>query len=95
MCVMGVLCDLYAQEHNINDPWVPFFKEKNRDEQRYGFADSCVLRTPSIQVMEWAGIATRMGQLTTHAHELIRANDGGISFKRLAEMVMNIPSKAA
>lgn len=94
MCVMGVLCDVYAKFHKLARPWMEFVVIKP-PVTKFGFMSPDCIRMPSHEVIDWAGLTTRRGDLNQDGNILITMNDSGIDFRVLADHIeRNFKTKA-
>lgn len=79
-CCLGVLCDLYAKEHN--DEW-----KLDKSEECYRFNYKYTL--PPDYVVEWAGLDDDNPHVYLNGKQitLIALNDGGSSFEEIANVI--------
>lgn len=101
-CCLGVLCDLYAEEHPESDGWDDENRTVNFSVGYTNFYDAdrnfndCVL-TPAVK--EWAGLTYADPAITPVASKrsglsdssprdsLARANDSGYNFLELSQII--------
>ena len=97
-CCLGVLCDLYAQEHPDDAQWVV-----NGSRMSCSFsprAGEIQNNVPHALVMEWAGLKTENGEFRAPstawddfgfrgscAQELTSVNDNGATFRQIATFI--------
>jgi len=90
-CCLGVLCDLYAQEHDVE--WE--FRgnaETNLQPQDYWYFDDQSEFLPKV-VMNWAGLKTHNPVLRVEdrdyefSDEVAHINDSGYSFSTIADLI--------
>jgi hypothetical protein len=84
-CCLGVLCDLYAKEHDDVE-----WDESNGDD--YGFLDE--IQILPIKVMQWAGLSNTDPHYVVADEEtgerniyLSMVNDEGSSFEEIAQLI--------
>ena len=70
-CCLGVLCDLYGKENNVE--WTP-----SGFNNAYAFQDK--ESHPPSSVMEWAGVGDEIGTLG-------ELNDKGSTFNEIADLI--------
>ena len=86
-CCLGVLCDLYAKEHDDVE-W-----DKDGEDDDYEFLSE--IQTLPIEVMKWAGLSDRdpyyvvpedieTGKMNIC---LSAMNDNGTSFEKIAQVI--------
>ena len=76
-CCLGVLCDLYGKEHNVE--WEPSTHSKNA----YEFQDKTG-RIP-LSVVEWAGVEDCNPYIC--GRSLAERNDTGSTFNEIADLI--------
>ena len=83
-CCLGVLCEIYNQEHKI--------KLKTNTVVTSGvgkirsYNDSTDV--PPLKVQRWAGLRTETGEITgSNGVGLVPLNDNGSSFKKIAKVI--------
>jgi hypothetical protein len=97
-CCLGVLCDLYAQEH-FNQGWV--FKEENEENplpQDYWYFDGESELLPS-SVRQWAGLYSSSPVIKVEVEDepededwdkmiaIAELNDNGSTFNQIADLI--------
>ena len=77
-CCLGVLCDLYGKEHNVE--W-----NLANNGNNYEFQDrpSC----PPFSVTEWAGIVSSNPYICSRSFTLAELNDNGSTFNEIADLI--------
>ncbi len=76
-CCLGVLCDLYGKENNVEweiDEFYGYLYEKN----------SAVL---PLSVMEWADVDGQWGSICNGTETLAGLNEGGSTFEQIADVI--------
>ena len=74
-CCLGVLCDLYGKEHNVEWNLVK--------DGTYSFQDNgAILPFP---VVEWAGVGSRVPEICDTS--LVELNDDGSTFNEIADLI--------
>lgn len=79
-CCLGVLCDVYSKEHPssvfepsvVSSDWLTFFGCSN---------------TLPDEVRIWSGMATATGDYLQHTNNLVRMNDIGTPFWKIAKII--------
>ena len=77
-CCLGVLCDLYGKEHNVEWDLV-----EDEDHSYYMFQDY-----PSflpLPVVEWAGVESHYPGIP--GTSLVTLNDNGSTFNEIADLI--------
>jgi hypothetical protein len=90
-CCLGVLCELYRREHPDRAEWQtpvdnsPVFPFRMNN----GWKGAPVIHDGYLPepVMEWAGMASSNGRITTTGANLANMNDSGASFAGIAEVI--------
>jgi hypothetical protein len=83
-CCLGVLCDLYSQEHNVK--WEFIENEETFDKNSKFLPES---------VMNWAELKTDNPTVRVHcvdsddeyANDIANLNDSGYTFSRIASLI--------
>jgi len=93
-CCLGVLCELYRQEHPLTSEWVDleevgvsFLTGKG------GASPSEEVLLPPKEVVLWAGLETEDPEVAISASEVATLsflNDGGASFEAIADMIESL-----
>ena len=86
-CCLGVLCDLYEKKNDLTG----FKRVKTYPNgNEVTFYGGCHEILPA-EVVEWAGIGSHIGNYldaySDHEFSLAELNDGGHSFKELADII--------
>ena len=76
-CCLGVLCDLYGKEHNVEWDLV-------EDENYYRFQGRQTHLPSSVK--EWAGVED-CNPYICNRYSLAQLNDGGSTFKQIADLI--------
>ena len=79
-CCLGVLCDLYGKEHNVE--WNLAVAEDG-DRDYYEFQDETA--TLPVSVIEWAGVEDENPEICETP--LSRLNDNGSTFNEIADLI--------
>ena len=79
-CCLGVLCDLYGKEHNVEWDLV-----EDEDHSYYEFQDK-ESHLPS-SVMEWAGVEGQNPDIDNGTETLATLNDTGCTFEEIADII--------
>ena len=77
-CCLGVLCDLYGKEHNVE------WKLMNNNHF-YVFQDETAC--PPLSVVEWAGIEGSNPYICSRSVTLAELNDTGSTFNEIADII--------
>lgn len=77
-CCLGVLCDLYGKEHNVEWNLV-----EDEDHNYYMFQDKKACLPPSV--VEWAGVESRNPVICETP--LAELNDDGSTFNEIADLI--------
>jgi hypothetical protein len=77
-CCLGVLCDLYGKEHNVE--WNLANNGHNYEFQKF---ESYL---PS-SVMKWADLEYRNPPVNDEESTLVRLNDSGSTFAQIANLI--------
>lgn len=77
-CCLGVLCDLYGKEHNVEWDLV-----EDGDRDYYEFQDKTA--TLPLPVVEWAGVGSPNPSIC--GRSLADRNDGGSTFNEIADLI--------
>jgi len=78
-CCLGVLCDLYGKENNVE--WEPLTQYKNAYVFQYKVADL----PPSV--VEWAGVEDSNPYVNGGIGTLSGLNDRGSTFEQIAYVI--------
>jgi hypothetical protein len=81
-CCLGVLCDLYGKEHNVE--WNLAVAE-DEDRNYYRFQD--YLASLPLSVMEWAGVESPNAYIGSGSLTLWELNDSGSTFNEIADLI--------
>ncbi len=98
-CCLGVLCDLYAKEHNEN--WEPAPKFLGIDEENPKPTDYWNFDEESeflpIKVMQWAGLKSNCPEIQfcdleddeelNYTNTVAELNDDGMNFRQIARLI--------
>lgn len=79
-CCLGVLCDLYGKENNVEWTLSGF-------NNAYEFQDK-ESHLPS-SVMEWAGVGDQNPDINNGTETLAGLNDSGCTFEEIAHIIEN------
>ncbi len=97
-CCLGVLCDLYAQEQNVDWKFNGAYEEENTQPMDYWYFDGESEFLPE-SVREWAGFSLPNPQVRVDVTEnddeddwlynddIANLNDTGYTFNELAKMI--------
>ena len=77
-CCLGVLCDLYGKENNVE--W-----ELTDNGNYYNFQDKNVYLPHSV--VEWSGIGDDDPTINDRESRLARLNDCGSTFNEIADVI--------
>lgn len=88
-CCLGVLCDLYAQAHELE------FSESTRERFKDCNPDGSSMELPSLKVIEWAGLTAHDPMVEYSKDDeddegkwsLSHINDSGHTFKQIADVI--------
>lgn len=92
-CCLGVLCDLYSQEHNVK--WeFRGNEETNLQPMYYWYFDGDSELLPE-SVMNWAELKTHNPTVRVHCvdsddeytNDIASVNDSGCTFSRIASLI--------
>ena len=75
-CCLGVLCDLYGKEHNVE--W-----NFDEDGNYYRFQDET--GSLPLSVIEWAGVGSHNPSIP--GTSLVELNDTGSTFNQIADFI--------
>ena len=78
-CCLGVLCDLYIKENNVE--WEPSTHYKNA----YVFQDMATILPRSV--VEWAGVGEGNPLVNDGDSSLAKLNDRGSTFNEIADLI--------
>jgi len=78
-CCLGVLCDLYGKENNVE--WEPSTHYKNA----YAFQDMATILP--LSVMEWVGVGEGNPPVNGGPFTLGELNDKGFTFNEIADVI--------
>jgi len=78
-CCLGVLCDLYGKENNVE--WEPSTHYKNA----YMFQDTVAVLP--LSVMEWVGVGEDNPPVNGGPFTLAELNDRGFTFNEIADLI--------
>lgn len=77
-CCLGVLCDLYGKEHNVEWDLV-----EDEDHNYYRFQDGEA--SLPLSVIEWAGVEDTNPSIP--GKSLAELNDNGSTFNEIADLI--------
>ena len=77
-CCLGVLCDLYGKEHNVE--W-----ELANGDTYYEFQDQTAYLP--LPVVEWAGTGSHDPYISSQSLTLTEFNDNGYTFNEIADLI--------
>ena len=78
-CCLGVLCDLYLKENNLE--WEPSTHYKNA----YMFQDMVAVLPLSVE--KWAGVGEGNPLVNDGDSSLVELNDSGSTFNEIADVI--------
>jgi hypothetical protein len=78
-CCLGVLCDLYGKENNVE--WEPSTHYKNA----YVFQDMATILP--LSVMKWVGVGEGNPLVNDGDSSLAELNDNGTTFNEIANLI--------
>ena len=79
-CCLGVLCDLYGKEHNVEWDLV-----EDEDHNYYMFQNQPA--SLPLSVMEWAGTGRHNPYIGSQSFTLAEFNDNGYAFNEIADLI--------
>jgi hypothetical protein len=79
-CCLGVLCDLYGKEHNVEWDLV-----EDEDHNYYMFQNHPA--TLPLPVVEWAGVGSPNPSIGGISFTLVEFNDNGSTFIEIADLI--------
>ena len=79
-CCLGVLCDLYGKEHNVE-----WNLAEDEDHNYYEFQDKKA--SLPLSVMEWAGVENENPEICSQSLTLAELNDNGYAFNEIADLI--------
>lgn len=85
-CCLGVLCDLYAQDHPEEKGWSSSEFEVDNVPSFWADGDWNDHYLP-IAVAKWAGLTSTSGMIPGIASSLAAVNDEGASFREIAQII--------
>ena len=79
-CCLGVLCDLYGKEHNVEWDLV-----EDEDHSYYMFQDQTA--SLPLSVVEWVGVESSNPYIGGISFTLAEFNDNGYAFNEIADII--------